>query len=123
MPGRGGLYGHRWFYTNFLADMPSLAKEHINTLELVTVLVGARRWGHLWTGSHVRVQCDNLASVCAMNKGSSRSPLFMSCLRELFWLAIKHDFVLTAIHLKGELNYMADMISRMHVPTQSEIFF
>ena len=46
----------------------------------------------------------------------------MTCLRELFWLSVKFDFVLSAVHLKGELNYLADMVSRLDVPTQSRKF-
>ena len=118
----GGLYGHRWFYTNFAADSPALAGEHINTLELLTVLEGARRWGKLWSGRHVKIHSDNMASVIAVNKGTSRSPSFMRCLRELFWLSIKYGFLISAVHIKGDLNTLADMVSRLHVPSQSERF-
>ena len=119
---RGGLYGHNWFYVNFQADFPQIADAHINTLELFTVLEAARRWGHLWRGRHVRIRSDNSATVNSINKGTSRSTGFMWCLRQLHWLAVKHDFELSACHIKGELNYLADTVSRLHVPGQFQRF-
>ena len=122
LTGGGGIYGPYWFYTNFSADFPSYKDEHINTLELLTALVGARKWGHLWAGSHVRIHSDNTATVASVNKGSSRSPKFMACLREIFWLSVKHDFILSAVHVKGDDNFLADTVSRLHAPGQAEAF-
>lgn len=115
MVGGAGVYMADWFYSNFSADCPTFANAHINCKELLSVLLAARRWGCLWRGKRVRVKCDNAASVFAINKGSSRSPLFMSMLRELFWLGITYDFLLTAVHVKGSANVIADMISRLHI--------
>ena len=114
--GGGGLYEHDWFYVDFEADFPEYSNAHINCLELLTVLVGVRRWGHLWSGHHIRVKCDNMSSVFAIKKGSSRSPVFMRILRELFWLSTLFNFRLTATHIKGEHNTVADIISRLHMP-------
>ena len=114
----GGIYEHDWFFTDFHSDFPEYVNSHINCLELLTVLVGARRWGHLWDGTHIRVKCDNMASVFAINKGTSRSPDFMKILRELFWLSIVFNFRLSAIHVKGIHNSLADTISRLHMPDQ-----
>ena len=114
--GGGGLYQSDWFYTNFAADFPEFVGSHINCLELLTVLVAVRRWGASWKGCHIRVNCDNSASVCAINKGSSKSPLFMKCLREIFWWSVKYNFRLTASHIRGVHNSSADMVSRLHMP-------
>ena len=118
----GGLYMHDWFYVNFEKDLPEWKNAHINTLELLTVLVACQRWGHLWRNKHLQVKCDNLASVYAINKGSSRSPEFMRVLREIFWLSVIHEFRLTAVHVKGTHNIIADSISRLHLPNFQKIF-
>lgn len=88
----------------------------MNTLKLLTVLMSARRWGHLWNNMHIIVNSDSLSSVGAINKGTSQSPMFMCCLRELFWLGVKHNIHLTARHVRGIHNGRADMISRLHMP-------
>ena len=116
LTGGGGVYDTDWFYVNFANDFPEYKSEHINVLELLTVLVAARRWGHRWDGTHIRVLSDNSATVFAINKGSSRSPKFMLCLRELFWLGVVHNFRITASHIKGEHNIVADMVSRLDEP-------
>ena len=110
----GGHYRGDWFYVNFENDFPEYSDAHINTLELLSVLVAARRWGHLWGDRHIRVRCDNTSACNAINKGSSKSKLFMRCLRELFWLSVLNNFRLTAVHIKGEINVVADLISRLH---------
>lgn len=118
--GGGGHFDNQWFYTNFSVDHPESKNEHINCLELLTVLVGARRWGHLWTNKHIRVRSDNEATVKSINKGTSHSALFMKYLRELFWLSEKYRFRLTALHIRGEVNFLADRISRLHNPRVAE---
>ena len=112
----GGYYESDWFFVNFSLDYPQLCSEHINVLELLSVLVAVRCWGHLWRDKHIQVRCDNSASVGAINKGSSRSPAFMRILREIFWLSVVNNFRFTAVHVRGEHNVLADCISRLHLP-------
>ena len=114
--GGGAVHGDDWVYSNFAADYPDIVNEHINTLELFVILLAARRWGHLWCGTHVQVKCDNLSAVYAINKGCSRSPIFMRLLREVFWLSERYQFRLTAVHISGVRNIVADTVSRLHLP-------
>ena len=109
-----GVFINDWFFCDFKSDFPNFSDEHINCLELLTILLAARRWAHLWSGYHIKVNCDNQSAVFAINKGSSRSKLFMSVLRELFWLSVKNNFRLTASYIEGSLNTVADMLSRLH---------
>lgn len=120
--GGGGIFNTDWFYVNFAADYPEFANAHINDLELLTVLEAAKRWSHLWRGMHIRVLCDNTATVQSIDKGTSKSPSFMTCLRHLFWLSVKYDFRLTACHIPGSHNVAADLISRLHVPDMARKF-
>ena len=117
------MYGSQWFYTNFKSDFPSFCSESINTLELLTVIEGVRRWGHLWKDCHIKVQSDNTSTVTAINKGTSKCPSFMRCLRFLFWLSIKYGFRISACHIAGKVNIIPDMISRLHMPSMSEKFY
>ena len=118
----GGVMGHDWFFVNYKADCPWVRDKHINTLEMFTILCAVKRWGHLWRNSHVRVRCDNFACVQAVNKGTSRSKDLMYCVRKLFWLSLQFGFRLTAVHVPGEKNFVADMISRLNDPVMAKSF-
>jgi hypothetical protein len=74
LTGGGGAYLGDWFYTSWAQDLPSMSHCNINVLELQSVLLGVRRWAHLWVGCHVLVRSDNSSTVFALNKTSSRSP-------------------------------------------------
>ena len=94
--------------------MPEVKSKHINVLELQTVLVAAEMWGSSWRGSHILVRSDNMATVSAINKGSSRSLELMPIIQQLFWLSVKFQFRLTASFLPGRLNVLSDHLSRLH---------
>ena len=59
---------------------------------------------------------DNSTTVAGVNHGSSRSPVIMKYLRYMFWLSAVYNFRLTAMHIPGADNVLADKISRLHEP-------
>ena len=85
---------------------------HINTLEVFPMLLAARKWGELWRGKVVLIQCDNTSAVAAFQKGSSPNEKVMKWLRELFWLSAKGGFEVKAMHIEGRNNVLADLLSR-----------
>jgi hypothetical protein len=103
-----------WFYVNWYLDYPEYAESNINVLELLTVLESARRWGSKWAGHHILVRSDNVSAVAAINNSTSRSGPLLEIIKELFWLAVKFDFKLSACHLSGKLNVLSDKLSRLH---------
>jgi hypothetical protein len=38
----------------------------------------------------------------------------LDIVQSLFWLSVKYNFKLTSKHIPGRLNYLSDLISRMH---------
>lgn len=118
----GAVFGGDWCFTNFRSDHPNIVDCHINVLELATVLHAAKRWGRFWTGYHILIRSDNSSTVSAVNKGTSRSKEFMSILRQLYWLSVWHGFRLTAQHIRGEHNFLADLISRINDPRYAQKF-
>ena len=89
---------------------------HINLKELAAVVLAAQRWGHEWANKRVLVMSDNSTTVSCVNRGTSRSTLLMPYLRYMFWLSAVYNFRLTAMHVPGEDNVLADTISRLHEP-------
>jgi hypothetical protein len=88
-------------------------QSHINVLEMLTVLLAIQRWGPCLRGTHFVVRSDNMTTLAALNKGTSRSREIMPLVREVFWLSVKFDFVLTCVFLPGVDNVLADKISRL----------
>jgi hypothetical protein len=92
-------------------DHPLFLGEHINILELKIALESAKRWGHLWSGQHKHIHSDNTAMVAAINKETLRSSELMALIHELFWLSVSLNFKLSASHIPGIANVLADCIS------------
>ena len=114
LEGGAGAYQGEFFYSNFTVDAPLIADMHISCKELYTVLVACLKWGHLWSGGHTIIFCDNSPSVQAINKGTSKNNFFMKCIREMHWLSVKFNFRITARHIPGRDNVLCDALSRLH---------
>jgi hypothetical protein len=112
--GGGGHFGNEWFYVNWVVDIPEISESHINVLELETVLIAAELWGSSWRDKCILVRSDNMATVSAVNKGSSRSEEMLGIVQRLFWLSVRYGFRLKAVFIPGKENILADLISRLH---------
>lgn len=107
-----------WQFSPFHIDYPNASSWHINYKELLSVLLAARRWGPSWANSRVVIHTDSMVAKAILNKGTTRNKAVMQVLRDLFWLAMKFNFDLTACHVPGKLNDRADAISRLEEPGQ-----
>jgi hypothetical protein len=59
------------------------------------------------------IKCDNQVTV--INTGKSRNQFLQNCLRELLFVAARHEFEIRAVHILGEENRAADLLSRWHL--------
>ena len=110
----GAFFHGDWFYSHIAVDHPSLLHMHINFKEALCIIFSAHRWAPSWRNKNIVVYCDNTAAVAMINKGSTRHPIMMKYLRELFWLSAIYNFRITARHIPGVQNITADHISRLH---------
>ena len=62
------------------------------------------------------MRTDNVTAMSALNKGTSRCKDLMPIVREIFWLSIKYDFVISSFFVPGVLNVLADRVSRLDDP-------
>ena len=114
--GGGAIYDGDWFYTNWQLDWPQVADFHINAKEILAIFLAVCRWAPAWLNKRIYIQTDNTTSVATINQCTSANPFIMSCLRTLFWLSAKFNFHVTAKHIPGLINTVADDISRIHEP-------
>ncbi|KAK7484746.1 hypothetical protein BaRGS_00024031 [Batillaria attramentaria] len=109
-----------WLYTVFKKDAPAFDRLHINYKEVCAAVEGIRRWGHVFQDSVVIVHTDNSVAKAVINKGRSRNRLINRLLRKMFWLSVKFNFSVRAIHVPGQVNIIPDTISRLHEPNKVE---
>ena len=81
--------------------------------ELLAIVVSCRLWGHTFTTKRVLIQCDNLAMVHSVNKGTSKNPAIMSLVRDLYFVCSHFNFDIRLTHLAGVLNIGPDLLSRL----------
>ena len=116
----GGIYQGDWFYINWGLDWPFVSHLHINSKEILAAFLAVRRWAPCWKNKRIFIHSDNVTTVSAINKGTSRNPFIMACLRQLFWLSAMYNFHISARFLPGLSNTVADDISRLHEPGRLE---
>ena len=112
--GSGIYFAGDWLYTNWKQDWPQVSKLHINHKESLSTLLAANRWGHLWRNSNVVILTDNTTAKACINKMTSKNKTVMRALRTLFWLSVKFNFSLKAVHIPGKDHILPDAASRLH---------
>ena len=85
---------------------------NITAKELLPIIFAAAIWGAQWENKSVLCRCDNEAVVQILNSGTSRDPIIMGLMRCLYFIAAKFSLLLSATHLAGADNILADALSR-----------
>jgi hypothetical protein len=93
------------------ADVPSVAAD-INVWEMFAVVVACRLFGDFMAGHHWRVRTDNAACEAWLMRGARTSPVVAAWLAELMGMCMRLGFRLTAKHIPGAENCVADALSR-----------
>lgn len=119
LTGCGGPCARSYFHAEF-PEFISIQNLDINSLELLTIVVALKLWGHLWRGLRLTVRCDNEVAVTALNSGRCQNAFINSLLREVCFLAATHEFEIRAVHLPGVLNSEADVLSCWNGPSRAK---
>ena len=122
LSGCGGLTQYQYFHVQFPADVLARFSE-IHLLEALAILEALRLWVHLWAGCRIQVFCDKAALGSALTSGRVKDQSLAAISREIWYLAVSHDFELRAVHLPGEENRAADLLSRWHIDGSFEVRF
>ena len=107
----GSAYLHHRHIHQF-PEKQSKPHESSNFRELYMFLVALRQYGHLWKGQRVLGRCDNTTAVSVINRQGTHAPRLHKLAKRIIALARKLDVEIAATHIKGELNVLADRLSR-----------
>ncbi|RXN16328.1 poly [Labeo rohita] len=118
--GFGGFYQGRWFASTWPDQLLDLTQQQISSalFELYSLVVAALLWGKEWSATSILVHCNNEAIIHCINKGRSHSPALMPLLRHLIWTLAHDQFIITAKHVPGSKNQIADSLSLV-LPSRS----
>ena len=96
---------------------------HINVLELKAIFFGLKSFFNRKENGHIRIRCDNTTAVAYLNnKGGIRSLDSHKISLEIWEWAIEKKFHLSAEHIPGHTNDLADRASRVfHESTEWEL--
>ena len=107
--GCGAWHGREWFQLQWNKQSEQF---HIAAKELIPILIAAIIWGKHWKGHRVTAFCDNMAVVSVLNSRSCQDKVMMQMLRGLFFIEASLQFKLSACHVAGIRNELADDLSR-----------
>lgn len=93
------------------ADVPSPGAD-INVWEMYAVVVACRLFAEYMSGRHWRVRTDNASVEAWIMRGVRSLPVVAGWLAEVMGACMLHGFRLTAKHIPGAENRVADALSR-----------
>jgi len=120
LKGGGGWLEGEFFSTEFPSWLLAL-DWHINSLELLTLLLALRLWCPLFRGKKILIYCDNSASVIVLNSGRGKDKTMLMLLREIALLCAENECMIKAVHLPGVDNRLADRLSRRSTMAESGV--
>ncbi len=86
---------------------------HINAKELLAVFYALRYFIHLIADTHVLVMTDNTTVIAYINKqGGTKSRTLWSITLDMYGWMRRHRIIISAKHIPGRMNLLADQLSR-----------
>ncbi|XP_053285407.1 uncharacterized protein LOC128446399 [Pleuronectes platessa] len=113
--GFGGFYQGQWFARRWPPSFPS-HNLSFALFEIYPIAAACHIWGKHWERKRISVLCDNQA-VVIINKGRSSCTNIMPFVRSITWSSITYNFKITARHVPGHHNTLADSLSRFYFQT------
>jgi len=101
--------------------MTDEVQSHINMLKLLAVFRALQGLQEILTGCVVEVLSDNTTTVAYIRKqGGTRSEILYQLTRQILEWCETHQIGLSARHIPGKMNVMANRLSRRGTPISME---
>ena len=89
-----------------------MSNQHSNVRELMAILLSIRAFRPLLSGKHIQILSDNVTSVAYINHQGGPIPNLTNIAKDIWAEAICHNITISARHLAGKENTLADELSR-----------
>ena len=122
--GMGAFLGGKYFkmswaelaqlqQSNFFPELSEPKKRgHVNFLELFTVYWALAKWKRDLAGHLVVLHIDSMVALYCLETMSSKTLVFVSLLRAIAKILMKHDIRLKPTYISTTANVIADCLSR-----------
>ena len=110
--GYGAICKKSWFqgrWSEWWLD------QNITLKELYPIVIAIELWGECLTNKRLHIRTDNQALVSVICKQTSREPLIMILVRRLVLHCLRCNLIITASHISGKSNAIADALSRFQM--------
>ena len=104
-------YDGEWFNGSWLPAQQPLC---IAYKELFPIFLACHVWGASWARKRIEFHCDNTAVVSVIMSGTSKDEKLMHLLRALYLVSTRYNFKVTAKHVPGKSNCLADALSSIY---------
>lgn len=88
---------------------------HISIKELIPIVIATAIWGQHFKGKALHILSDNSAAVAAVNNQTSAVKEMAHLLRCLSFITARFQLHISASHIPGRHNEMADALSRNNI--------
>ena len=114
LTGIGATDGNAAYAARIAPDTDPVA--NITEIEAANIVIALHTFiTDADAGGHVHIQCDNLPSVQALTSGRAHNPVLAECARAIWMLQARFAFKVSFSHIAGDLNVIADALSRAHL--------
>ena len=116
--GFGALCGSAWFnglWQGWWLD------QNITLKELYPIVLAIETWGFSIMNKRLHIRTDNQALVPVINNQTSKEPLVMNLVRRMVLHCLKCNIIITASHIPGVQNTIADRLSRFQMKDFREL--
>lgn len=110
--GFGAVLTNAWFFGPW---GPKSRKLPIVWQEMYVIVAATSLWVEQLLHRSILFLCDNAAVVFILNKQSTKDESLMALVRRLVLLCMRHNILFRAKHVPGQLNVLADRLSRFQV--------
>ena len=111
--GAGAIHGKEYFHYKFPEFVLTIT-QNIVQRELLAVVIAIKLWAKDLHGRMIRFSTDNQNALFAINKGRTRDPFMLCCIRELAWVCAEHQIMIKACYVNTKLNKIPDALSRWY---------
>ena len=110
--GYGAIFGKDWFNGKW-SDW--WIQQSIALKELYPIVLAVETWGHMLCNKRLILHTDNSALVPIITNQTSKNPLIMILVRRLVLKCLSCNIILSAEHIAGAKNSIADALSRFQM--------